>query len=442
MNIRSFQLQNNHGRLESIGTKEDRTRRAAWLAGLLIAAVVVQTLLLIWLFGLGPEALRRRISFPDTAGYVSPAESIAHGNGLPADMIRTVGYPLFLVVPFWLGGEQYGYFLAIVIQSILNLVGTILFWKFIVSLLPQIRNGVLVATAAIFWYAAFGLALNVLSDFLFGFLLLVFLYTFWVKRGGWWIALGAGALLAAGLTRPALGPFLLLLPVLWILVRRKNHGLPITSLVAYAVAIIISSVVNFGLENARAMQRSQSFTASAILVAISDQGLASKSEVARRIGELAGRPYNQLTRREQDTVGRRVFFEYVSGHPVRFLRGVSMNAVKIVISPLEGAIAKVAVPDNERGEIFARSLIRGIVLLVGVPIWAFAFWPGMARRSDGCDIYVFSMFVTLYFVGLASAFAGGGERYRFPGLPMLLLCFAYNLDSFVRKRMTLHRASA
>ncbi len=346
-------------------------------------------------------------------------------------MGRTIGYPLFLVVPFWLGGERYGYHLTIVMQSVLNLLGTLMFWKLLKALLPRIRPVVLVTTVAVYWYAAFGLALNVLSDFLFGFLLLVFLYALWLKRGPLSLAVGASALLAAGLTRPALGPFLLLVPLLKIPMQRRSRYLLATSVIAYAMAIAVSSGVNFALEHTRAERRSQSFTTWAILVAVSDQGLATKSEITRRIEELTGRPYDQLTRGERDTASRRAFVEYVSRHPVRFSRGVALNAVKYLLSPLEGVVAKVAVADIDHDEAYARSPVRWIVFLLALPIWILALWPGMARRTENRDLYLVALVITSYFIGFASVFASAGERYRFPALPMLLVCFACNLDSMV-----------
>lgn len=405
-------------------------RRGAWRAGLLIAAVL-QAVFLIWLFGHGRDAVCRRICFPDTGTYVTPAQSILHGGGLPPDMTRTVGYPLFLVVPFWLGGKQYGYHLAIVMQSVLNLLGTLLFWKLLAAMLPQIRTAVLMAAVALFWYAGFGLALNVLSDFLFGFLLLVFLYALWLKRGLWWLAVGASALLAAGSVRPSLGPFLVLLPLLRILVQRRFHYLPKTYIVVYAVAIVISSGVNFALEQARSERCSQSLMEFGMVEAVCSKGIATRSEVTLRIEELAGRPHDQLTRHERDTLARRVFVGYVSRHPLRFMSGVALNAVKYMLSPVEGVVIKVAVADINNDEAYARSPVRGIVLLLGLPIWVLALWPGMARCPETRDLYFFALVMTLYFIGIACSFGGQGERYRFPALPMLSVCFACNLDRLV-----------
>ena len=417
------------------------TQRGAWRAGLIIAAVL-QAVFLFWLFGHGRDAVCRWICFGDTVGYTLPAQSILHGDGLPPDMIRNVGYPLFLAVPFWLGGEHYGYHLVIVMQSVLNLLGTLLFWKLLTAMLPQTRTAVLMAAVAIFWYAGFGLALNVLSDFLFGSLLLVWLYAFWLKRGRWWLAVGASALLAAGLVRPSLGPFLLLLPLLKILVQRRFHYLPKTSVAVYAVAIVISSGVNFALEHARAERCSLSFKGYAMQAALFEKGYVTQPEVTLRIEKLAGRPYDQLTRHERDTLSRRVFLEYVSGHPVHFMGGMAVNAVKYMISPIERVVAVVAVADNEHCEAFTRSAVRGIVLLLGLPIWVLALWPGMVRRPETRDLYLFALVMTLYVIIPASPFSAQGERYRFPALPMLLVCFACNLDSlvgWVNARFVRHR---
>jgi hypothetical protein len=421
---------NNNSVNEPTAGKGNATRPEVRRAGLL-TAVVLQAAFLIWLFGHGRDAVCQRICFPDTGGYVFPALSILHVAGLPPDMVRTVGYPLFLVVPFWLGGEPYGYHLAIVMQSVLNLLGALLFGKLLAAMLPQIRTAVLMAAVAIFWYAGFGLALNVLSDFLFGFLLLIFLYAFWLKRGPLWLAVGASALCAAGLTRPTLGPFLLLLPLLKILVQRRGHYLPTTSVVVYAVAIVVSSGVNFGLEHARAERCSESYMAFQVHTIVQDTGIGTRSEVTLRIAELAGRPYDQLTRHEWNTLSRRVFIEYVSAQPLRFMRGLVLNAVKYILSPADNVVVKVAAADDEQREAFARSPVRGIVLLLGLPIWVLALWPGMVRRPETRDLYLFALVMSLYFVGFASVIGGGGERLRFPALPMLLVCFACNLDSLV-----------
>jgi hypothetical protein len=430
MQIQSQKPKNNLAQNEPATGKENPTQRGVWRAGLLIAAVL-QAVFLVWLFGQGRDAVVRRICLPDTGGYVPPALYILHGTGLPPDMVRTVGYPLFLVVPFGLGGEDYGYHLVIVMQSVLNLIATLLLWKLLAALLPQIRTGVLMAAVAIFWYAGFGLALNVLTDFLFGFLLLVFIYAFLLKRGPWWLAVGASALLAAGLTRPTLGPFLLLLPLLKIFLQRKGHYLPTASVAVYAMAIVICSGVNFALEHSRADRCSEGIRVGSVQATLRDNGIATKSEVTQRIAELAGRPYDQLARHEQDTFSRRVFIEYVSGQPLRYMSRLAFSAVKYMISPVEGVVSKAVAADDEQRDAFARSAVRGIVLLLGLPIWVLALWPGMARRLETRDLYFFSLVMTLYFIGFGSAFAGQGERFRFPALPMLLVCFAANLDSLV-----------
>lgn len=432
---------------KSDSEKKKYSYREMWRRGLLIAAAL-QVVFLIWLFGLGREEVCRRILSPDTAGYITPAQSILHGNGLPPDMVRTIGYPLFLAGTFWLGG-QYGYYLTVVMQSILNLIGTLLFWKLLAAMLPQIRPGLVTATVAIFWYAAFGMALNVLSDFLFGFLLLVFLYVFWLKRGPLWLVVGAGALLAANLTRPCLGPFLLLLPFLKILVRRRGGCLSTTSIVMYAMAIVVSSGINFAFESTRAERCSESYKAFAMRVAVSDTGVAPLSEFILRIEELAGRPCGQLTRHERDALSRRVFIEYISSQPLRFIKGALVNATKYMIAPLT-AVVTVATglfpnaphPPLAFGLVTVRHLLMGLALLFCMPIWVLALWPEMIRRPEIRDLYLFTLILTLYFIGIASAFGWQGERYRFPALPMLLVCFACNLDSLtgrVKSQLGRHR---
>ncbi|MEI6127157.1 MAG: hypothetical protein WCQ99_11460 [Pseudomonadota bacterium] len=428
MPTQSQELENKIAQYELAVVKGNAARRSVGRAGLLMAAVL-QTFFLIWLFGHGRDAVCLRICLPDTWDYVSAAQSILHEDRLPPGMYRSIGYPLFLTVPFWLGGEQYGYHLAIVMQSVLNLLGTLLFWKLLVAILPQIRTAVVMASAASSG-ASFGLALNVLSDFLFGVLMLVFLYASWLKRGPWWLAVSASALLAAGLTRITFGPFLLLLPLIKTLVQRRGHYLPTTSMGVYAVAIVISSGANFALENSRAEHCSESYKAFAMQVAVSEKGIATMAEIALRIEELIGRPYDQLNRHERDTVSRRVFIEYVLSHPVRFMSCIALNAMKYMLSPVD-VVIKMAAADLEHNEAFARSPVRGIVLLLGLPIWVLALWPGLARRPETRDLYFFALIMTSYFIGFGSVFAGAGERLRFPALPMLLVCFTCSLERFV-----------
>ena len=424
------ELGNNLAQYELGAGSGNATRRSVWRAVLLFAAVL-QAVFLLWLFGQGrDEACRRVHCGADTVSYVTPAQSVLNGAGLPPDMFRTVGYPLFLTIPFWLGGEQYGYHLTVVIQSILNLLATLLFGKLLAALLPQISMPVSVIAVAIFWYVGFGLALNVLTDFLFGFLLLVFFYAFWLQRGPLWLAISAGALLAAGLTRPTLGPFLLLLPLLRVLVQRRFSRLPRASVVVYAAAIVVSSGANFALEHARAERRSGSFKAHSMRLALFDKGIATESEVVQRVAELAGRPIDQLTRREQDAFSWRVFVEYVSSKPACFMRGVALNMVKYILSPVEAVVMKVV--GSADAETYGRSFTRKLVFVLGLPIWTLALWPGMSRRPETRDLYLFALVVGLYFIGMSSAACGGvGERYRFPAVPMLLLCFAFNLDRLV-----------
>ena len=185
--------------------------------------------------------------------------------------------------------------------------------------------------------------------------------------------------------------------------------------------------------------------------ALFEKGYVTQSEISLRIEKLAGRPYAQLTRRELEILSRHVFVEYVSSHPFRFMCGLAQNAARYVLWPPESCVRVAAgwtsfnllrpgeIVGGARGQpehlvlnrIPIHKLVLGLLLLACIPIWIIALWPGMARMPKTSNLYLFALVIIFFFIGLASPFSGAGERYRFPALPLLLVCFACNLDSLV-----------
>src|SRR5262245_57183309 len=73
---------------------EERPRAPTLLLLLLVG--VAQAAFLIWLFYLQRTNFVKLVWTPDTDGYVAPAQFFLENGRFPPDMMRTIGYPLFL----------------------------------------------------------------------------------------------------------------------------------------------------------------------------------------------------------------------------------------------------------------------------------------------------------------------------------------------------------
>ena len=395
-----------------------------------------QAAFLIWLFYLQPTNFVKLVWTPDTVGYVAPAQFFIENGRFPPDMVRTIGYPLFLAFAYTVGGAEHGAQVALILQSIMNLAALVVFWTLLSELVPRASTGTRLVAAAIFWFASFGMALDLMSDFLFGFWLLLALSILWRGRSMALILSGAGAVAAAGFTRPSVGGFVLLLPLLALTIGRVASPVRPIHLGLYLGAVIAVTLTTSYIEHRKADRYSDSFEAFAAQAVLWNNGLTTQDEVKTLVTSRAGLAYHDLTRAERTQYSRAVLIRELTRQPVPFLRVYSVNFAKYLMAPIERIVEIVLsakAPSN-----YSRSRTRGILSVLWLPILLLAIWPSAGTLDSRAGLYMFALLLSLYFLLLGSFWAMAGERYRYPALPWMLMHFAGQLEAvkvWIRPRL-------
>lgn len=411
-----------------------RPARRGPLIALLVVAALLEGATLVWLGRVDREERLALILADDTHEYVQAARTLIETRRWPVTT-RTLGYPLFLVPGYLAGGEEDGAILSVALQLLLNLGFTALAWWMLERLAPDTGTGLrLVLTAAFFW-AAFGLASHLLSDFLAALLFGVFLYGFLFLRSP--AALfGTGlALAAATLTRPTFLFIPLLLPVMALLVDRatlaigwKEVGiLAGFSLAATALSVAHQFSIDGYLGPSPVLTQNLQQTLGA---ALHDQGRpeAARVEFETEIGRRAGRPFADLTRGEQERQMTRIFREQLAAHPAAILKNMARTSIQYVFAPVESALMRRAVRDG--GETDYMTKIRPILFVLCLPFWLLAIVPP-ANRPGRRPFYLLAMLLLLYVVGITAITPMQGERIRLPVLILLLPIVAWNVSSLI-----------
>jgi hypothetical protein len=389
---------------------------------LLLLVGFAQAAVLIWLFYLQPTNFVKLVWTADTDGYVAPAQFFLENGRFPPDMMRTIGYPLFLASAYAVGGAEHGAQVALILQSVMSLAAVVVFWTLLSELVPRVSTGMRLVAAAIFWFASFGMALELMPDFLFGFWLLLALSILWRGRSMALILFGAAALVAAGFTRPTLGGFVLLLPLLALAIGRGASPVRPMHLGLYIGAVIAVTLTTSYIEHRQGDRHSDSFGAFSAQAVLWNNGLRTQDEVKTLVASQAGLAYDDLTRAERTQYSRAVLIRELTRQPVPFLRAYAVNFAKYLMAPIE-RIVHIFLSDKT-ASTYSRSRTRVILSVLWLPVWLLAIWPSTGTLDSRGGLHKFALLLTLYFLLLGSFWAMAGERYRYPALPWLLMHFA------------------
>ena len=200
---------------------------------------------------LKPENFIKIVWHPDTSSYVRIAQKLTQRRSLITSY-RTLGYPLFMSLGYMLGGQDYGNYLIIGGQLILNLLFTWGFWKLLERMCPSAPARIRVLLTLFFFWAGLGMALKLLTDFLAAFLFGVFLFGFLFWRSGLSLFVSAMALGLATLVRPTFTFVPLLIPIAAYLVERCTSKLPVLHVVGFVFASLaatgMSSVYQYSFQ--------------------------------------------------------------------------------------------------------------------------------------------------------------------------------------------------
>jgi hypothetical protein len=411
--------------------------RRSGAAQVLIPAFLVEVAMAIGLVAAGRDAFLMFVSTPDTSSYVSLALRFIDGITV-TDGVRTVGYPLFLVPPYWLGGVTYGPYLVIAIQMLLNLALTWGCWRLLERMVPDSSAATRTLATVFFFGAGLGMALYLMSDFLAALLLFVFLYGCLFWRSGTGTLLTGLSLALATLTRPTFTLFLVLIPVIGWLVRRCTSKIPTRDLVAYMMFSMAATAISISYQYTYYGYLGPSPNVAQPIKETLYFGVVRPSEpqvdyelfrtrfeadVERR----AGRTYSALSPGERDMYAREIFRDQWRIHPKQIVTNYLMNFFKYIFAPIESIPLRIA--ELYVGEDGYMRYVRPVVGVICLPIWLLSLLPPTAAPRNQKAFYLLVMICLFYIVALSAIGSGQGERYRFPVLAFMLPIAVRNLAS-------------
>ncbi len=400
---------------------------------LLIVCAAVELLLFVWLCSLGNAAFREFVWSPDTYEYNHVALQLAEKATLIPGR-RTLGYPLFLSLAYFVGGRTYGIYLVIVTQLVLNLVFTWICWRLLQQTAPstgvRLRSGL----TLLFFCAGVGMALYVLSDFLAAFLFGVFLYgmLFWRNRSS--VLVSGPSLVFATLTRPTFTFIPLLLPMAAYLVGRFSSKVPRYHLVMFTVLSIAATSISVTYQYTADGYLGpspilvQAVQDSIYVALMEDQVTRNEymTEFEAEVGRQAGRPFVTLSRGEQEKYSRQIFLAALISHPRQIILSLVKNLVKYIFVPVESVVQRLTA--RFLSEQTYMTYGRPILALLWLPMWLLSLIPPIGSPKRYRMYYLLVMMFLFYVLSVNIMAPRAGERYRFPVLAFMLPLVVLNVQ--------------
>lgn len=413
---------------------------------LLLSALVIELLIFAGACAMNEQRFQTVFSFPDTSGYVEIASGLLQRGEIPLNSYRTVGYPLFLLICFFLGGTAHGYYLVLALQLALNLVFLWVGWQLLTRIAGGTRLGVRLVMAVAIFLGGLGLAMKFVTDFQAALCFNLAVYALLFHRSWRWTATGAVFLGIATLTRPTFDLFFLLIPVLVFLVRKFSTRLPWSHAATYGLCTLLAVGISLRC-NARAGDVIDGHDRESLLtdnIRILDYVVAQNGDPSSlagkekhqwqfhaRIADIAGKPYTSLTRHEVDNISVQRLRELLTRYPVQFARSTFKNFFKFLCVPLEQVIREIFLLFDQ--DDFYMAHLRAVMFLVCLPVWLLCVVPPFGSRAAYWPYYLVTMLLVVYVLGVTSFWSfGGGERMRLPVLPLMLTWGAVNLDALLR----------
>jgi len=411
------------------------------LALTLGTCAVVQLVVFVALGSRGAQSLTRFMSTPDTLEYQLVASELSQGHLVATK--RTLGYPLFLGVAYFLGGPENGVYWLAAAQLVLNILLTAMSWTLLERLAPETPKWIRVALTGVCFWAGFGLALNLLTDFLASFLFGVFLYGLLYWRSWRGTILSGTALAWATMVRPTFVFVpLLLLPAVY-LINRCSARLRWSQLLTLSLVAAAGTGVNVWYQ----VSYNNYFGPSPIVaqnvervlyMAIAEGQIdriehlkSFESEVSRR----AGQSYDSLSKTDQQKIANEIFAEQLKLHPREILLLATKTFVKYLFCPVESLLPRIVAWMADASAY--QRYVRPLLALIFLPIWILCLVPPVQGLPHRRSYYALVVLFWFYLAGITALNPRQGERIRFPVMAFLLPIAAWNIQmgyGYVRSR--------
>lgn len=417
------------------------------LVYLLIGCAAIEVLFFGALIFLKPENFFKVVWYPDTSSYARIAQELTERGSLITSY-RTLGYPLFMSLGYLLGGQDYGNYLIIGGQLILNLFFTWGFWKFLERLNPSAPAGVRLLLTLFFFWAGLGMALKLLSDFLAAFFFGVFLFGFLFWRSRPSLFVSATALGLATLVRPTFTFVFLLIPIAAYLVGRCTSRLPVLHAIVFVFASLaatgISSLYQYSFQGYAGPSPVLAKNIGRTLDVISRDGRQENRGVDyeafnRRIAQRAGKPYSAVSPSEEEKYAVEFFLEELKARPAALLLQLSRTVVKYLLAPVDSAVIKIVQFFNPESD--GPRYLRVALGLLCFPVWLLSITPPFGSSKEVWAYYFLTALFVAYVIGLTSINPFLGERIRFPVLALMLPLAASNVHRIMSYQVKNRRSA-
>jgi hypothetical protein len=277
-----------------------------------------------------------------------------------------------------------------------------------------------------------------MSDFQAGLLFAIVMYCLVCRKGRWDTAVGGLAACCLILTRPSFSALPVLLLVCALVLRRSAWRIPVAQLIFYIAFSAFGLGVNWHMQSRGASDLQNGYvTDFAAVVAhkrFHPAGEATEAWFYREGAAIAGRPWEELTRRERDAYALRSLAQHVRRQPLRLAIGWTVTFVKYTFAPLESAVDRLLSILSFDYPTWLRVSLTALFL----PLWLMMLLPPLLDRRFLPYYYaVVALFV--YEVGVSALDSAQGERIRFPllfvMLPLVIVNFR-SLTGCVRERLS------
>jgi hypothetical protein len=406
----------------------------------LAACAAIEIVFFVWLSSLGVNEFLAFVSSADTPSYLAIAQGLVEKRDLVPSP-RTLGYPLFLVLGYIIGGKTHAMHVVIAAQLLLNLLMTWGCWRLFEKFLPDIGIHAKIAATLFFFWAGMGMALYLLTDFTASFFFSVFLFglLFWRRRV--LVAIAATSLTLATLVRPTFTFIPFLVPIAAYLVGRSTEKVPPSQTIAYILASILATGISvayqYGFQGYAGPSPVLAKNIARTLHTVAKEKGLSKEDYDAfndRIARRAGKPYATISPSEEEKFAVELFREELRSRPGALLIKLFETSIKYVFAPIESLIIRLIafITDDNRLFTYARIFLTALCL----PVWLLAVMPPLGSGNRRRVYYSLVMLFLIYLVGITAINPFQGERIRFPVLAFMLPVVGWNAHEIYRKVRT------
>ncbi len=409
---------------------------------------------------------KRVFLFPDSAGYIRPAEEMLHSgrftNGDRPEITRTPGYPVFLLPGLLLGS------LVPVTMALQVILGLLTVW-FVYRITTLLFGNESAAAAAAFLYSLEPLSILytplILTETLFAALVAAFIFCLaeYLKRRQalGTLLLAALALSASIFVRPV-GYYLpilvtlILLPTSLVRFKKMKYALHAVAFLAVSFGLVFAwqarNRVETGYGGFSAISDVNLYLYQAASVRAKVEGLPFQ-EAKRRMGSFEGHPEEpSWTEARRYAFMRREGLQWIARHPLVYARIHLGGMARILFDPGSVDYLKLFNAYPRLGGTISKIADRGLlrVVLGFLQSNPLVFWTQLALFALLTLYYLLALFglwgrscagvwekialvaLMAYFVAI-SAGPHGYSRFRHPAMPFLCVLAGCGLHSVARR---------